>query len=149
MEYSVKRDWHVANNFSWKFARAGICALSKFDDPNSKDLFTDGISMPFILELRIQLLGTHGPKTHISFMGHSRHFVWKTHFLHLMHFHASCMYFEPTHRTLHHPRILRQAAYGFRPESKWNLCGFFELFTHSSTPNRQPNRHRHSMKLAF
>jgi membrane-associated HD superfamily phosphohydrolase len=60
------------------------------------------------------------------------------------------MYFEPTHRTLHHPRILRQQNTGFVLKTNGKLCGFFELFTHSS--NTKPANQTGigiSMKLAF
>jgi hypothetical protein len=60
------------------------------------------------------------------------------------------MYFEPTHRTLHHPRILRQQNTGFVLKTNGKLCGFFELFTHSS--NTKPVNQTGigiSMKLAF
>ncbi|OBT60975.1 hypothetical protein VE03_09636 [Pseudogymnoascus sp. 23342-1-I1] len=89
-------------------ATGGTSVLSIFDDPNSRDLFTDGISTPFFSGTTKQLFGAYAPHTRNSFTGYSMHFVWERHFLLLMHLRASCMYFEPTSAFSPPPPTLRQ-----------------------------------------
>lgn len=120
--------------------------LSGFNEPNSRDLFTDGISTSFILEQRNSNSGllVHKPATHSGAMAGISY--WRRTTFFLMHLRASYMYFEPTPALSTTPDPVSEVD-GFLPETKWSLRGFrtlYSTFTHPAT-----NRHRHSMNLLF